>query len=231
MKAWPLAAAILLLGAANVALARMARPEPPLVRAPLGDLPLHLAGAWEGSEIRIDARTLELLQLTDHVMRVYLPAAGGRTDSGGQTGSVDRAQEASVAPVILYVGYYDDQRTGATYHSPKNCLPGGGWQIAESGTTALSGREGARFRVNRVVIEKEFDRQLVLYWYQDRGRSIDSEYAAKLYLIWDAMTRNRTDGALVRVSTPVVGTAEEAEAHLVRFLDDAWPLLLARLPS
>jgi EpsI family protein len=230
MKPWPLAAAILLLGAANVALARMARPEPPRVRAPLGDLPLHLAGAWEGSEIGIDARTLDVLQLSDHVMRVYLPVAGGRAD-GGQTGSVDRAQEPSVAPVFLYVGYYDDQRTGATYHSPKNCLPGGGWQIAQSGTTALSGRESVRFLVNRVVIEKEFDRQLVLYWYQDRGRSIESEYAAKLYLIWDSMTRNRTDGALVRVSTPIVGTAEEAEAHAVRFLDDAWPLLLARLPS
>jgi len=230
MKAWPLATAILLLGAANVALARMARPEPPKARPSLGDLPRNVAGAWEGREIGIDARALDLLQLSDHVMRVYLPVAGGRAD-GGQTGPVDRAPEPSVAPVFLYVGYYDDQRTGATYHSPKNCLPGGGWQITQSGTTALSVRGGARFLVNRVVIEKEFDRQLALYWYQDRGRSIASEYSAKLYLIWDAMTRNRTDGALVRVSTPIVGTAEEAEAQAVRFLDDAWPLILTRLPS
>jgi len=103
MKAWPLATAILLLGAANVALARMARPEPLKVRPSLGDLPRNVAGAWEGREIGIDPRALELLQLSDHVMRVYLPVAGGRT-GGGQTGSVDSAPEPSVAPVFLYVG-------------------------------------------------------------------------------------------------------------------------------
>jgi len=224
MKAWPLATAILLLGAANAALAWRPRPEPPRMRQPLADLPLRVAGRWDGREVPIDAATLDLLQLSDHVLRSYRPEAGGRAEGGPEA-------DQSVAPVYLYVGYYDDQRTGATAHSPKNCLPGEGWQILDSGTTTLSVRPGARFVVNRVLIEKDLDRQVALYWYQDRGRSIAGEYSAKLHLMWDAMTRNRTDGALVRVSTPVVATTEDAEAHAVRFLDDAWPLILARLPD
>ena len=88
-----------------------------------------------------------------------------------------------------------------------------------------------RTPINRVVIEKGFDRQLILYWYQDRGRVVASEYAAKGYLIWDATTRNRTDGALVRISTPVVGTEEEAYGHALEFLRVSWPPLLLHLPG
>ena len=84
--------------------------------------------------------------------------------------------------------------------------------------------------VNRVVIEKGFDRQLILYWYQDRGRIVASEYAAKGYLILDATTRNRTDGALVRISTPIVGTEEEAFAHATAFVKQAFPAL-GRAPA
>jgi EpsI family protein len=85
--------------------------------------------------------------------------------------------------------------------------------------------------VNRIVIEKGFDRQLILYWYQDRGRIISSEYAAKGYLILDATTRNRTDGALVRISTPVVGSEEEAFRHAVEFVQSLFPALAAHLPG
>ena len=91
------------------------------------------------------------------------------------------------------------------------------------------GQPGAE--VNRVVVEKDFERQLILYWYQERGRVVASEYAAKGYLVWDAMTRNRSDGALVRISTPVVGSEEEAYRHAVEFLRVAWQPLLLHLPG
>ena len=230
MKAWSWGAAVFLLATANFALAWVSRPEPAKVRPPLRDLPLRVGERWEGREVDLDARTLEVLQLTDHVMRAYVPRTAGSPDGARAAGSIEGTPKHGIAPVYLYVGYYDDQRTGATYHSPKNCLPGSGWQITESGTTDVS-VAGGRFAVNSVVIEKGFDRQLVLYWYQDRGRSIASEYSAKFFLIRDAVVRNRTDGALVRISTPIVETREDADLHAVRFLEDVWPLLLARLPA
>ena len=135
------------------------------------------------------------------------------------------------AEIWLYVGYYGSQRTGATYHSPKNCLPGGGWVFlsSEPVTGVIPGRPTAA--INRVVIEKGFDRQLILYWYQDRGRIVASEYAAKGYLILDATTRNRTDGALVRVSTSIVGSEDEAFRHAAAFVEQAYPALVAHLPE
>jgi EpsI family protein len=188
--------------------------EPTVARQPFAEFPLSLDG-WRGQDLKLDERVLDLLKLTDYVMRAYAPPAGGQ----------------SAAPVYLYVGYYGSQRTGATYHSPKNCLPGGGWQFksTETVTGALPGAPGTA--INRVVIEKGFDRQLILYWYQDRGRVVASEYAAKGYLIWDATTRNRTDGALVRITTPVVGSEEEAYRHALDFLRVSWEPLLRHLPG
>jgi EpsI family protein len=167
----------------------------------------------------MDERVLGRLGLSDHVMRAYLQ--GGRPRAGA---------EAS-APVWLYVGYYASQRTGSTYHSPRNCLPGAGWQLGPIRRVSglIPGRPTAM--VNRVAIEKDFERQLILYWYQDRGRVIASEYDAKLHLVWDAVTRNRTDGAFVRLSTPVLVSEDEAFARLRRFVEATWPTLAERLPG
>jgi EpsI family protein len=175
----------------------------------------------------MDEKVLELLKLSDYVMRVYVPTRPGTSQSGPFEGQTRQA----AAPVWLYVGYYGSQRTGATYHSPKNCLPGGGWVFKSSELVkgVLPGRPGDS--INRVVIEKGFDRQLILYWYQDRGRVVASEYAAKGYLILDATTRNRTDGALVRVSTPVIGSEQEAFLHATAFVEQAFPALAAHLPG
>ena len=135
------------------------------------------------------------------------------------------------APVLLYVGYYKSQRTGATYHSPKNCLPGAGWQFVRSDyvTVPLQGTSGVT--INQVLIQKGLDQQVILYWYQDRGRVIASEYWAKAYMIWDAITMNRTDGSLVRISIPVVNSPDEAAAQGLSFLRDLWPTLLDYMPD
>ena len=85
--------------------------------------------------------------------------------------------------------------------------------------------------MNQVLIEKGLDKQVILYWYQDRGRVAASEYWAKAYLIWDAMTKNRTDGALVRISLPVTKSAEEAYQEGFAFMRDIWPSLHEYLPG
>jgi len=145
------------------------------------------------TERPLSAPVLKTLGLSDYLSRDYL--AEGRP------------------PVNLYVGFYESQRTGATYHSPKNCLPGSGWQMVETGTVSMASPQGAT-RVNEIVIQRGTNKQVVVYWYQDRGRVIASEYAAKVYMVWDAATRHRTDGSLVRVIVPVVD-GDERSAHEV----------------
>ena len=225
MKRWPLVVAVVMMGGTWAFLASRSGAEPSLARKPFAEFPLEL-GTFTGRDLTMDDDVLELLNLTDYVMRVYVPSL-----SEPQAGALEGQTRQAAAPVYLYVGYYGSQRTGATYHSPKNCLPGGGWvfQSSDEVTGVIPGQPDAS--INRVVIEKGFDRQLILYWYQDRGRVVASEYAAKAYLIWDAATRNRTDGALVRVSTPLVGSEEEAFRQAVAFVREAWPFLGEHLPG
>lgn len=226
MRRWPFVLALMMMAGTWVFLASRSLAETPLARKAFAEFPLEL-GTFVGKDQGLDEKVLELLNLSDYLMRVYAPKPSERAVAGAFEGQLH--QEA--APVWLYVGYYGSQRTGATYHSPKNCLPGSGWVFRSSGPVKgiIPGRPDAA--VNRVVIEKGFDKQLILYWYQDRGRVIASEYAAKGYLILDATIRNRTDGALVRISTPVVGDEEAAFRHAVAFVQEAWPHLGEHLPG
>ena len=112
-------------------------------------------------------------------------------------------------PIGLYIGYYKSQREGDTMHSPLNCLPGAGWAPESQSylTIPVSTSPGAApqpITVNRYLIRKGADRQLVLYWYQSHGRVVASEYSSKIFMVLDAIRTNRTDGALVRVITPVL---------------------------
>jgi len=103
------------------------------------------------------------------------------------------------------VAYYESQRKGASVHSPRSCIPGGGWRITDLSQRSIDGVEasGKPLRVNRVQIELEDTKQLVYYWFQQRGRILTNEYLVKWYLFWDALTRSRTDGALVRLTAAV----------------------------
>jgi len=226
MKRWPFVVALALMGGTWMLLASRSQAEPEIARRPFTELPIRL-GEWSGRDRELDKEVLELLKLTDYVMRVYVPGTSQEVARNAFEGQTRQA----AAPVALYVGYYASQRSGATYHSPKNCLPGGGWVFRSTDRVGgvIPGRPEAQ--VNRVVIEKGFDRQLILYWYQDRGRIVASEYAAKGYLILDATTHNRTDGALVRISTPIVGTEEEAFRHATAFVQEAFVPLSAHLPG
>ena len=103
--------------------------------------------------------------------------------------------------IDLFLAYFPSQRTGNTMHSPQNCLPGAGWSMSGHRHIQIAGPSGPLI-VNLYIISKGTDRQVVLYWYQAHGRVVASEYWAKVYLVTDAISMNRTDGSLVRVITP-----------------------------
>lgn len=143
-------------------------------------------------------------------------------------------------PVGLYVGFYESQRQGDTMHSPLNCLPGAGWTPVSKSALTITALDGARkarrdIVVNRVVIERGLDRQLVLYWYQSHGRVVASEYWGKIYTVVDAVRFNRTDAALVRVMTPFGEqsgiTEQAAQARAVQFVEALFPHLAEYLPE
>ena len=224
MSRWPLATAVLLLIGTWLMMNSLSHGEPVIIKKPFREFPVAVADRWEGKELGMAQDVLDVLKLSDYIMRVYTPV---------RKPSSDVKPTFSTAPVWVYVGYYQSQRTGATYHSPKNCLPGAGWQFAESSFVQIPVRAGSddAITINKVLIEKGLDKQVILYWYQDRGRVIASEYWAKAYLMWDAMTKNRTDGSLVRLSIPVTTTPDDAYNQGVEFLQDMWPHLQEFLPK
>ena len=124
--------------------------------------------------------------------------------------------------VNFYTAWYQEQRKGASIHSPKSCLPGGGW-IIESHTIEVIDevtRDDEPLKINRVNMQMGENNQLVYYWFQGRNRNITNEYLAKWFIFWDSLTRQRTDGALVRLVTfvPEGENIAEADARLVEFI-------------
>jgi len=175
-------------------------------------------GEWrKGQELAIDAEVLAILGVDDYLSRTYF--------------TPDRSG------VGLYVGYYESQKQGDTIHSPLNCLPGAGWEPVSEGRLTIPNvdGQGRAITVNRYIVQKGLDRQMVLYWYQARGRVVASEYTSKAYLINDAIRRNRTDGSMVRVIAPidtrVEGKSAEAEQLAVDFVRAMFPLLPSYLPE
>jgi exosortase D (VPLPA-CTERM-specific) len=132
--------------------------------------------------------------------------------------------------VNLFVAFYDKQTEGDGIHSPEVCLPVGGWEVfsIDPVTVSMPGTVYGTFTLNRAVIQKGLSKQLVYYWFEQRGKRMTNDYAAKASVIWDSLTRGRTDGALVRFVTAIDdGEAEaDADARLQRFMEGA----LERLP-
>src|SRR5262249_5917023 len=141
--------------------------------------------------------------------------------------------ESDRKPVNLYVAYYTSQRKGESPHSPIVCIPGGGWKIVDFQRTSMDGVTAAQLPFNRVTIAREGVREVVYYWFDERGRKIASEWWSKWYLLTDAIFKNRTDGALVRLITQVLpGEAEaDADQRLLAFMREVVPALTAYLPA
>jgi EpsI family protein len=164
----------------------------------LSQFPVLIANRW-GKDLQMPPEMLNSLGAGEFLIRDYL------SDSGQP-------------PLNVYVAFFPSQRSGDTIHSPKNCIPGNGWTPVESGYVSLTRPDGSAISVNRYLISKGSERAVVLYWYQAHGRITPSEYAAKIYLVADAIRLGRTDGALVRVITPIV-SADDARAAQTRALD------------
>jgi EpsI family protein len=175
--------------------------------APLDRFPMAVAD-WTGHRLpALDPEVSRVLGADQYLNRRYARSSG--------------------SPVDLFVAYYHSQRQGDAIHSPRNCLPGAGWQPVASSTVALPLSEGAAATVNRQVIEKGAERRIIFYWYQGRGRIVASEYANKAWLMFDAVRSGRSDGALVRAMTDAT---EEAEQGARAFLARALPPLSQALP-
>jgi len=173
-------------------------------------------GTWEGKNDYLEQKYLDELKLTDYVI-------------------INFVQPETTSAVNFYSAYFQSQQSGAAIHSPRSCIPGDGWQI-----TSFSQRnfpdiklDGIGINVDRAIIEKGDNKQLVYYWFQQRGRSLTNEYLVKWYLFYDAITMNRSDGSLIRLVTPIgpYEDADLADQRLQSFMKDLTPTLSAYLPG
>jgi exosortase D (VPLPA-CTERM-specific) len=210
----PLVSCLLLLGAAGLATYLVsARHEILPQHAPFAAFPTAF-GEWSGKPSTIEPDVERFLGVTDYILSDYAKRDG--------------------RSVNLYVAYYASQRTGISPHSPSVCIPGNGWQITKlERTNYRSNDSNISLPLNRVVIEKGRNKELVYYWFEERGMKIANEYLSKLYLLRDAIFENRTDGALVRLTTPLYpGEIEsDADKRLQEFTRAVVPNLSAYLPS
>ena len=197
MIPWHVAGTFLLLAATLAASKLAAYRKPSLLVRPLDSISRRMAG-FEGSDNpKLEQRVLDKLNPTSYLSRTY-----GKPDTMAE----------------VFIAFYAQQRAGESMHSPKHCLPGAGWEIWDYSTVEIPA--GAhRFRVNKYSISREGVRMLVLYWYQSKDRIIASEYFGKLLLARDALLRNSTAAAIVRIVLPdqpgALGNASEFASALI----------------
>ena len=187
--------------------------EASVARHSLREMPSQI-GSWRqmGSDQRFDEQTESVLRADDYVSRMYVRADG------------------HVAS--FYVGYYATQRNGATYHSPLNCLPGSGWEMNDPAPITITPADGSpAFEANRYIVENGDDKQLLIYWYQGRGRKLASEYWGKIYTVIDSIRLRRSDGAMVRVMMPLGMSEEETLKAAEDLAAQVSPVLPAFVPD
>jgi EpsI family protein len=175
-------------------------------RKELKDFPQSI-GAWQrvGTDRILDDETLKVLRASDYLLRDFSKPEG---------------QFAN-----LYVGYYATQRSGATFHSPLNCLPGSGWTLSEPGKASIALPDGSSFVANKYIIQNGDHRSLMIYWYQGRGRNVASEYWGKVYTVFDSVRLRRSNGAMVRVTVAIGSSEANAERTAVEFATAAATVL------
>jgi EpsI family protein len=205
--------AVILIALTAILLQARGRTEVISNRVPLSSFPAQL-GNWNSTQIELDKDTLAVLGSGDFMERVYQSPAG------------------QLPVVDLFLAYFPSQRTGDTIHSPQHCLPGSGWNPEENSRITLSLPGHEPFPANRYVIARAGARKLVLYWFWAHGRGLASEYWAKYYLVADAIRMNRSDGALVRITTDMFPgeTADAAQQRALPFASLVSPLLNDYIP-
>jgi EpsI family protein len=188
------------------------KPDISLPRRTLAEFPRKI-GEWTVvSEHQIDDQSMKILQVDDYIMRSYCNSKG--------------------EIMGLYIGYFKSQREGKGIHSPRQCLPGAGWAPINNAVYQIpvGNHNRETVSVNKFVMEKGLERQLYLFWYQGRGRIYASEYWNKIYLIWDSLTRKRTDGALIRIQNSANRNMDEALKTQIEFINLFLPFVKEYIP-
>jgi len=209
---WRFAVAVVLLAGTAIILQARNGSEIIPARAPLESFPRTI-GRWNSADVELTQDVRDVLGPGDFLLRDYRDPENFRN-------------------VFLFVAYFPSQRAGDTIHSPKNCLPGAGWAPVQAGRVNINVAGRAPFEANRYLIAKGDDRQLVLYWYWAHDRAVASEYSAKFYLVTDSIRMRRTDGSLIRLSTPIAPheSVEHAEQALISWAGKIVPLMNAYVP-
>jgi exosortase D (VPLPA-CTERM-specific) len=207
------AAVLVLVGAALAA----ATPPPSLTfpaRESFADFPSEF-GDWVGKRDVMQSVYLDRLELDDYVLADYREAGDGQA-------------------VNFYSAYYQSQDNSRAIHSPHDCIPGGGWEITKFEERVVPATAStAAFKVNRAIVQLGDHRQIVYYWFDERGRQFTNEYTARWYLFWDALTRHRTDGALVRfvAAVPPGGNESDVDTRIMRLASRIEPTLSRYVPN
>ena len=203
--------AVILAGGAVGRLAQA--PDRPIARTPLSAVPCAVDRWRCAGDTPLDRNTLAVLGVDDYLNRAYR----------------DERRQA----IGVYIAYYASQRQGESIHSPQNCLPGSGWQPVSAMRTTIDAA-GTPLPINRYVVEKGLERQVVVYWYQGRGRVVANEYLNKFWLMIDQARLGRSNAALVRIVAPAGGTDDEAlqiaSASADQFARVLYPRLSPYLP-
>ncbi len=203
---------LMILGAVLISYTSHSENVPP--HHPFSTFPLKIDG-WKGKTDRFSDEVYKALGVEDSFLADYISQNGGR--------------------INLYIGYYQSQREGDLIHSPKNCMPGAGWGIADSSlieirNTAEPGNP--KVKVIKLTLENGPRKQIMLYWFHSRGRIISSEYSQKIYLVVDSVLRHRTDGSFVRLIAPVQNNDDKAALRdLINFSEQLMPILKEYIPS
>lgn len=173
-------------------------------RKDFSQFPVELAG-WQGTRAFLNFDVERILGADDYLMSDFRRSAPKRET------------------VNLLISYYRSQNEGSGIHSPEVCIPAGGWEVSRwaSAPVNLTVPAMAGLSVNRAIIQKGKEQQLVYYWFEQRGRHMTNDYVAKLYTVWDSIVSGRSDGALIRVVTAIdAGGVAAADDRLRGFLND-----------
>ena len=205
-----------LLAISGVMVRTVGHGEPVPLRRPFWQFPSTL-GAWRGEDVRLTERIQAKVGVSSYLYKIY------------------DTTSHSVEPLQLYVGFYESQQHGEVIHSPKNCLPGNGWFIESRDALTLNVPPYEAFDVNKFVISNGLERQVVLYWYQQGGGRVETnEYLGRVHLVVDALTKKRTDAAIIRVIIPArdgePASIDQSTREGVAFLQLAYPELMRYLP-
>ncbi len=187
-----------------------------------GELPNHLSldqfpltvGNWEGVSVPLSEDAKQILNANGYASVLF-------------------RKEGNGSPILFFSAFYDHQTAEQNIHSPLNCLPGSGWNILHTKVISLPlyGPGRKSFPVNVDVIQKGIGKQLVIYWYQERGRIFPGEYEGRYFLVRDGLILHRTDGALVRISMSIKHSEKDSLDNEIHFIQGLMPILSKYIPG